>query len=66
MISFRPTIVIFACPECRQTYRATQERCLKERPGRFDCIDCNAEVHSWRGTFDYAGWQATSPDNFAE
>jgi hypothetical protein len=24
--------------------------------GRFECIECFAEVHSWTGLYDYIGW----------
>jgi hypothetical protein len=58
MSSLRPTIVIFCCLACHQAYEATQERYPYERPGRFDCIECNAEVHAWSGFFDYTGWKA--------
>jgi hypothetical protein len=50
--------VIFVCPKCGQPYRATQQRYSYERPGRFDCIKCNAQVHEWRGVFDFTNWQA--------
>jgi peptide subunit release factor 1 (eRF1) len=53
----RSTAVIFACPKCGQAYRATQQRFPYERPGRFDCIKCNAEVHAWRGFFDFVDWR---------
>lgn len=56
----RPTFVNFACPACNQVYRATQERFAYVRPGRFDCIECNAEVYAWRSHCDYTGWQAVA------
>jgi hypothetical protein len=62
MPSVRPTFVIFACPKCRQAYRAVQERYPYERHGRFDCIECNAEVYAWKGFFDYTGWKAYTPE----
>ena len=41
-------LVIFYCP-ARLPYL---------RPGRFDCIHCNAKVHSWDGIVDYVSWEA--------
>ena len=52
------TIVIFACPKCGIVYRATQLKLPYERPGRFDCVDCMAEVHSWTDLYDFTDWKA--------
>jgi predicted RNA-binding Zn-ribbon protein involved in translation (DUF1610 family) len=52
------TTVIFCCPKCGITYRAIQDRFPDERPGRFDCVDCNAEVHAWTGFYDFTCWKA--------
>jgi hypothetical protein len=41
--------VILFCPKCGKVYRASQERFPQGRPGLFDCINCNAQVHQWRG-----------------
>jgi hypothetical protein len=49
------TIVIFSCPKCGIAFRATQEQFPYERPVRFDCVDCNAGVHSWTGLYDFTG-----------
>jgi hypothetical protein len=54
---FHSTPVVFACLKCGQAYRAIQQGIPHERPGRFDCIKCNAEVHTWRGFFDFAEWE---------
>ena len=62
MASRRPATVIFQCPACKQAYRALQERFPYERPGRFDCIECNSEVHAWTGFFDYTGWKAVTSE----
>jgi hypothetical protein len=62
MNNHRSTVVIFACHKCGQPYRTTQQRFPYERPGRFDCIKCNAQVHAWRGFFDFMDWNAIAPD----
>jgi hypothetical protein len=51
------TTVIFSCPQCRLLYSAEQERFTRESAGRFDCIDCNAEIFSWSGRYDYVRWR---------
>jgi transcription elongation factor Elf1 len=49
---------LFTCPKCGIIYRAICEQQSSEQNGRFDCIDCRTEVHSWSGTHDYTGWKA--------
>jgi hypothetical protein len=56
------TTVIFICPNCSLLYSALQDRFTQESAGRFDCIDCNAEVFSWRGLHDFARWKAVTAD----
>jgi hypothetical protein len=56
------TVVLFACPKCKQPYRTTQSRFSYERPGRFDCIKCNVQVHAWSGFFDFMEWKAVVVD----
>jgi len=58
MTSRAPITVLFVCPKCGRGYCAIQEQFPYERPGRFDCIDCNTEVHSWTGVYDFIGWKA--------
>jgi hypothetical protein len=58
--------VIFVCPKCGQPYRATQERFSYAKAGRFDCIECNAEVHEWRGVFDFTNWEAVVSEGSAD
>ena len=66
MTSRPPAQITFVCLKCGRGYRATQEQFPYERPGRFDCKDCNAEVHSWTGVYDFIGWKAieTKPITF--
>jgi transcription elongation factor Elf1 len=49
---------LFTCAKCGIIYRAICEQRSSEQSGRFDCIDCHIEVHSWSGTQDYTGWKA--------
>jgi hypothetical protein len=50
--------VHFACPKCGRGYKAMQEHVTEKSAGRFECIDCFAEVLSWSGVYDYAAWKA--------
>jgi hypothetical protein len=50
MPSRRPAVVIFACPTCRQGTRPLRSG-TRPKPGRFDCIKCNAEIHAWTGFY---------------
>jgi hypothetical protein len=52
------TVVIFICPKCSVLYRTEQETFTQDSAGHFDCIDCNAEVHAWRGRYDFVRWKA--------
>ena len=49
---------LFVCPNCGIGYRAICEKQPSEQSGRFDCVDCQTEVYSWSGTYDYTGWKA--------
>jgi hypothetical protein len=49
---------LFVCPKCGIGYRAICEQQHSEQSGRFDCIDCRVEVHSWSGMYDYTDWKA--------
>jgi hypothetical protein len=53
MPSRRPAVVIFACPTCRQGTRPLRSG-TRPKPGRFDCIKCNAEIHAWTGFYHSA------------
>ena len=44
--------------KCGLGYKATQEHVPGNNAGRFECITCFAEVHSWSGVYDYAEWKA--------
>ena len=48
----------FRCERCDIVYRTKRSLTPVERGGRFDCISCNAEIHEWSGSHDYAEWQA--------
>jgi hypothetical protein len=51
----------FTCPNCGLAYLAIREWfCPDTSGGRFECIDCFAEVHSWSGPNDYIGWTPTT------
>jgi hypothetical protein len=56
MTSISQTTVHFACHKCGVIYRAVQTRCHASS-GRFDCLDCFAEVYAWSGSYDYVGWK---------
>src|SRR5258708_3488818 len=45
-----------SCPKCGLRYLATREWSPETVGGRFECIRCFAEVHSWSGDQDYSGW----------
>jgi hypothetical protein len=47
----RPTLVVFACLNCVRLYCSVRERLDGARPGRFDCVRCNAEIHARQGIF---------------
>jgi hypothetical protein len=49
---------LFVCPKCGIGYRAISEQQSSEQSGRFDCIDCQTEVYSWSGMYDYTDWKA--------
>ena|SRR6267142_5924991 len=49
---------IFSCPKCGLGYGAIRAQFPDKRAGRFECIDCFAEVHSWSGVYDCIGWKA--------
>src|SRR4030081_1348846 len=47
----------FTCPKCGLGYQAIKEWFPDDvSGGRFECIECFAEVHSWTGLYDYIGW----------
>ena len=47
----------FTCPKCGLGYQAIKEWFPDDvSGGRFECIECFAEVHSWSGLYDYIGW----------
>jgi predicted RNA-binding Zn-ribbon protein involved in translation (DUF1610 family) len=48
------TTVIFCCPKCGLSYKATQKR--EDRAGRFKCMKCSAGVYSWTGAYNYVIW----------
>jgi hypothetical protein len=56
MTSLSQITVHFACPKCGMSYTAVQTR-SRVSGGRFDCLDCFAEVYSWSGIYDYAAWK---------
>jgi hypothetical protein len=58
MTSGTQITVHFTCPKCGLGYKATQEHVPGNNAGRFECINCFAEVHSWSGVYDYAAWKA--------
>jgi hypothetical protein len=60
------TTVIFICPKCGVLYRTEQESFTRESAGRFDCIDCNAEIFAWRGLYDFVRWKAITIGGFDE
>ncbi len=46
----------FTCPKCGLGYQAIKEWFPDDvSGGRFECIECFAEVHSWTGLYDYIG-----------
>jgi hypothetical protein len=53
--SNRGTRMTSGSPKCGLGYRAIFP---VRRAGRFECIDCRTEVHSWSGVYDYIGWKA--------
>ena len=58
MTSGTQTSEVFLCPKCGLGYRVIRVQFPEMRPGRFECIDCRTEVHSWSGVYDYIGWKA--------
>jgi peptide subunit release factor 1 (eRF1) len=58
MTSGTQTTVIFSCPKCSLFYEATQEQHPDIQVGSFKCKECNAEVHTWSGVYDFFGWKA--------
>jgi len=58
MTSGTQTTVIFSCPKCCLFYEATQEQHPDIRAGSFKCKECNAEVHTWSGVYNFFGWKA--------
>jgi hypothetical protein len=52
------TSKLFWCPNCGLAYRAIRAQFPERRAGRFECIDCRTEVHSWSGAYDYIRWKA--------
>jgi hypothetical protein len=56
MTSVSQITVHFSCPKCGVIYRAVQTR-SRVSSGRFDCLDCFAEVYAWSGSYDYAAWK---------
>jgi predicted RNA-binding Zn-ribbon protein involved in translation (DUF1610 family) len=49
--------VHFSCPKCGLSYKVIQEKVPEKRTGRFDCMDCRAELHVWSGIYDFTGWK---------
>jgi predicted RNA-binding Zn-ribbon protein involved in translation (DUF1610 family) len=49
------TSEVFLCPKCGLAFRAIRGQFPDKRAGRFECIDCRTEVHSWSGVYDYIG-----------
>jgi hypothetical protein len=60
MTSVNRTIKSFACPTCGLGYLGIKKPFPFERAGRFDCIVCNTEVHSWCGNYDFDHWKFTA------
>jgi hypothetical protein len=56
MATRSPVIVVFVCDGCGMAYRAVQKVLVRSSLGRFDCIDCNGNVHAWGGLFDFSAW----------
>jgi hypothetical protein len=52
-----PVTVLFSCPKCGLGYQAMQEHVPKTIAGRFVCMDCAAEVHTWSGFYDFIVWK---------
>jgi hypothetical protein len=50
----------FTCPKCGMEYLAVREWFSDGQGGRFDCVECFAEVHSWTSPNDYLGWTPTT------
>jgi hypothetical protein len=59
MTSVNRTIEQFTCAKCGLGYRCTKEPFPYVRAGRFDCINCNTEVHAWSGNYDFTGWKGS-------
>jgi hypothetical protein len=59
MIAVNRTIESFKCPRCGLGYRGVKEPFPFLRAGRFDCVGCTTEVHSWYGNFDYISWKGS-------
>jgi hypothetical protein len=47
----------FDCPQCRIMYRAAYKIFTTIQQGKFDCVECKAEVHAWHGVRDYFQWE---------
>lgn len=50
------TVVVFCCSKCNAAYKARQYKRSTQGIRSFKCQGCKAEVYSWRGGYDYAGW----------
>lgn len=63
MLAFTRTIESFTCPGCGLDYQGTKEPFPFACAGRFDCIQCAAEIHTWSGRHDYTRWTFSKADD---
>jgi hypothetical protein len=57
MLAIIRTNETFDCHMCGRRYQGTKEPMPFVRSGRFDCIECNAEIQAWSGFYDYTRWK---------
>jgi predicted RNA-binding Zn-ribbon protein involved in translation (DUF1610 family) len=57
------TPVYFSCPFCNLIFRTKQVRTTEHAIGKFQCVKCQAVVHSWAGNHDYLLWKPIAQKN---
>jgi hypothetical protein len=68
MASGTQITVHFTCPKCAGGYNAMQEHVTEKSAGRFECINCFAEVYSSireRWVPLYSLWRSSDPERHA-
>jgi predicted RNA-binding Zn-ribbon protein involved in translation (DUF1610 family) len=53
----------FTCPQCGTQYQCTYKDYPSGDPRQtYDCPQCGATVHTWKGTRDYFDWEPVEPN----